>query len=115
MKNKFVKILMLTVVAGVLVINADAQRRSRTRGKSTTTPANDQQQQQQNNNAQPKYNPYGNTKIEMGPQVGGFNDSIKKSMRNDGAVERSTFKDRIPLPYEHLRADDALFMERVWR
>lgn len=106
---------MLTVVAGVLVINADAQRRSRTRGKSTTTPANDQQQQQQNNNAQPKYNPYGNTKIEMGPQVGGFNDSIKKSMRNDGAVERSTFKDRIPLPYEHLRADDALFMERVWR
>lgn len=119
MKNKFVKILMLTVVVSLLAANADAQRRSRTRGKkpTTTTPAEDQQQtqQQQNNNVQPKYNPYGNTPIEMGPQVGGFNDSIKKSMRNDGAVERSVFKDRIPLPYEHLRADDALFMERVWR
>src|SRR6188474_1523045 len=116
MKNKFVKILMLIVVSGVLVINADAQRRSRTRGKTTTAPATDtQQQQQQNNNAQPKYNPYGNTPIEKGVQVGGFNDSIKKSMRNDGAVERSAFKDRIPLSYENLRADDALFMERVWR
>jgi len=117
MKNKFVKILMLTVVCGVLMINADAQRRSRTRANSGNTkkPTDTQQQQQQNNNAQPKYNPYGNTPIEKGVQVGGFNDSIKKSMRNDGAVERSAFKDRIPLSYENLRADDALFMERVWR
>jgi len=117
MKNKFVKILMLTVLCGVLMINADAQRRSRTRANSGNTkkPTDTQQQQQQNNNAQPKYNPYGNTPIEKGVQVGGFNDSIKKSMRNDGAVERSAFKDRIPLSYENLRADDALFMERVWR
>ena len=88
MKNKFVKILMLTVVCGVLMINADAQRRSRTRANSGNTkkPTDTQQQQQQNNNAQPKYNPYGNTPIEKGVQVGGFNDSIKKSMRNDGAV-----------------------------
>ncbi|MCW3118223.1 MAG: gldN, partial [Chitinophagaceae bacterium] len=74
-----------------------------------------QPQQQQNNNAATKYNPYGNTPIEVAPVTGGFNDTIRKSMRNDGAVERSVFKDRIPLAYEHLRADDALFMERVWR
>jgi gliding motility associated protien GldN len=116
MKNKFVKILMLTVVCGTIMVNADAQRRSRTRSNSgNTQKPKDNQQQQQNNNTQPKYNPYGNTPIEVAPQVGGFNDSIKKSMRNDGAVERSAFKDRIPLPYENLRADDALFMERVWR
>ncbi|MGC4035723.1 MAG: gliding motility protein GldN [Chitinophagaceae bacterium] len=114
MKNKFVKILLLTVVCGVVVVNAEAQRKGRKR-TTTTQPDNSQQQQQQNNNAAPKYNPYGNAKIEMAPQLGGFNDSIKKSMRNDGAVERSAFKDRIPLPYENLRADDALFMERVWR
>jgi gliding motility associated protien GldN len=116
MKNKIVKIVTLTVVCGVLMLNADAQRRSRTRANTgKTQKPTTEQQQQQNNNAQPKYNPYGNTPIEMGPQVGGFNDSIKKSMRNDGAVERSAFKERIPLAYENLRADDALFMERVWR
>jgi gliding motility associated protien GldN len=93
-----------------------AQRKPRKRTGTTTTPdKTTQPQQQQNNNAGVKYNPYGNTPIEVAPQVGGFNDTIKKSMRNDGAVERTVFKDRIPLAYEHLRADDALFMERVWR
>ncbi|MEJ0103101.1 MAG: gliding motility protein GldN [Bacteroidota bacterium] len=115
MKNKLVKILLLTVIAGSLVINADAQRRSRTRSNTTKPDNTKQQQQQQNNNAQPKYNPYGNTPIEMAPQSGGFNDTIKKSMRNDGAVEKAVFRDRTPLPYENLRADDALFTERVWR
>jgi gliding motility associated protien GldN len=113
MKNKLVKILLLTIVCGSMTMNVDAQRKARKR--STTTQATDTKQQQQNNNAQPKYNPYGNTPIEKAPQQGGFNDTIKKSMRNDGAVEKTVFKDRIPLPYENLRPDDALFMERVWR
>jgi gliding motility associated protien GldN len=117
MNRKFVKFILLAVVTGLVVTSADAQRTRRKRGSTTGTQQTDagQQQQQQNNNAAPKYNPYGNTPIEMAPQTGGFNDTIKKSMRNDGAVERSVFKDRIPLPYEHLRADDALFMERIWR
>src|ERR1700733_11909975 len=113
MKNKLVKILLLTIVCGSMTMNVDAQRKARKR--STTTQPTDTKQQQQNNNAQPKYNPYGNTPIEKAPQTGGFNDTIKKSMRNDGAVEKTVFKDRIPLPYENLRPDDALFMERVWR
>lgn len=117
MNRKFVKFILLVVVTGLIASSADAQRTSRRRRSTTTTPQTDagQQEQQQNNNAAPKYNPYGNTPIEMAPQTSGFNDTIRKSMRNDGAVERSVFKDRIPLPYEHLRADDALFMERVWR
>ncbi|MES1216747.1 MAG: gliding motility protein GldN [Bacteroidota bacterium] len=115
--NKFIKILLLVIVTGSLATNVDAQRKPRKRPASTTTTPDKsgQQQQQQNNNAGVKYNPYGNTPIEVAPVTGGFNDTIKKSMRNDGAVERSVFKDRIPLAYEHLRADDALFMERVWR
>lgn len=115
MRNKSLKILLLVVVAGSLVTTADAQRKQRKRSGTTTTDKTTQPQQQQNNNAGVKYNPYGNTPIEVAPQVGGFNDTIKKSMRNDGAVERSAFKDRIPLAYENLRADDALFLERVWR
>ena len=43
---------------------------------------------------------------------------IKKvlpSLRPDEAVETSTLRDRTPLPYENLRADDALFRHKVWR
>jgi gliding motility associated protien GldN len=40
---------------------------------------------------------------------------IRKSLRPDEAVETSTLKDRTPLPYENLRADDALFRHKIWR
>ena len=40
---------------------------------------------------------------------------VKKSLRPDEAVETSTLKDRTPLPYENLRADDALFRHKIWR
>jgi gliding motility associated protien GldN len=40
---------------------------------------------------------------------------IKKSLRNDNAIERNLVKDRIPLAYEHIREDDAVYMQRVWR
>jgi gliding motility associated protien GldN len=48
------------------------------------------------------------------------NDSlpIKKvlpSLRPDEAVETSTLRDRTPLPYENLRADDALYRHKIWR
>jgi gliding motility associated protien GldN len=50
----------------------------------------------------------------MAPTVGGFNDTAKKSLRVDGAFEK-TINERTPLPYEDLRKDDALYSERVWR
>ncbi len=40
---------------------------------------------------------------------------IKKSLRPDEAVETSTLNDRVPLPYEHLRADDAVYRHKIWR
>jgi gliding motility associated protien GldN len=105
-----------------MTLSADAQRRGRTtRGNTTTPPASNNQPgqptQQTNNNQQPTgYNPYGNLPIEAAPtSAGGFNDTIKRSLRNDAAYEKSSMKDRTPLPYDHLRADDALFTERVWR
>jgi len=112
---------MFLSMLAIISSNADAQRRSRTTRNQNTTPAKDTVPQQQNvqQNTNPsnvvKYSPYGNTPIEMAPQTGGFNDTIKKSLRNDGATERNMFKERTPLAYEHLRADDALFIERVWR
>jgi gliding motility associated protien GldN len=40
---------------------------------------------------------------------------IKKSLRNDNAIERNLVRDRAPLAYEHIREDDAVYMQRVWR
>lgn len=125
MKNYFKLILPLLLLC-VSVISAEGQRRGRN-GRSgntgnPTTPATNPADTSKNpvnqvtNNAPTPtgYNPYGNVPIEMGPVSGGFNDTIKRSMRMDGAYER-VLSNRNPLDYEFLRADDALFTERVWR
>ncbi len=104
----------LVVVFASLLINAEAQRSGRRR---TTTPAGNNQQttQQQNNNTQPSnYNPYGNIPIVV-DSSGVSDTAVKKSLRNDNAFDKSSLNARTPLPYEHLRADDALFAEKVWR
>jgi gliding motility associated protien GldN len=48
------------------------------------------------------------------------NDSLpikmaKPSLRPDEAVETSALRDRTPLAYEHLRADDAVYRHKIWR
>ncbi|HQX74351.1 MAG TPA: gliding motility protein GldN [Chitinophagaceae bacterium] len=40
---------------------------------------------------------------------------IKKSLRPDEAVETTMLKDRTPLVYENLRADDAIYRHKIWR
>src|SRR5678815_4024855 len=121
MKYKILKFSVLAA-AMMIMVSAEAQRgrgrtqRSGTNPAADTTKPNQQSVQQNTNPANvQKYNPYGNIPIEMAPQSGGFNDTTKASLRRDAAVERSMFKDRIPLDYEFLRADDALYTQRVWR
>ena len=45
----------------------------------------------------------------------GIGDSIAPSLRTDNAIDRQLVKDRTPLPYEHIREDDAVYKQRVWR
>jgi gliding motility associated protien GldN len=99
--------------------DANAQRRRRTtRTDSTTTnpttpTTNPTQQVQQNNNAAPNY---GNVPIVVAPPAAGsISDTPRISRRIDAAVDKGVLRDRIPLAYEHLRWDDALYTERVWR
>ncbi len=40
---------------------------------------------------------------------------VKPSLRSDEAVETKNIKDRTPLAYEHLRADDAIYRHKIWR
>ena len=51
--------------------------------------------------------------------VGGFNANNKRSLRNNYAFfsesnKRKGVQERLPLPYENLREEDALFSEFVW-
>ena len=121
MRNNFLKYLMLCTVMLAMADTADAQvRRGRGRGTTPATQAPDTTQQQTvqqnvNTGTAGKYDPFGNLPIQKSVQTGGFNDTIKRSLRNDGATQRSMFKERIPLEYEFLRADDALYTQRVWR
>ncbi len=118
---KFVKFGICLMVAGLLVTQADAQRTGR-RGRNNNNNTNNPTQpvdttgpQQVNNVTNPaKYDPYGNLPIKI--DSSGLTDTIvKRSLRNDNAFDKSSLTSRIPLPYEYLRWDDALFAEKVWR
>ena len=114
MKGRIIKVGMLMVLFGFIVEDASAQRRARRRTETTTE--QQQQQQENNNTTAPTYNAYGNIPIRVDSSGGGYNDSVvKKSLRPDAAFDKDFVTDRTPLPYEHLRWDDALFAEKVWR
>jgi len=114
MNNRMIKVCFLLVFTA-LVTDAAAQRAPRRRAGTTTQPPATGEQQQNNDVKPPSgYNPYGNIPIIV--DTSGVNDgSVKKSLRNDNAFDKSAINDRTPLPYEHLRWDDALFAEKVWR
>ena len=45
----------------------------------------------------------------------GIGDSVAPSLRSDNTIDRNLVKDRTPLAYEHIREDDAVYKQRVWR
>ncbi len=115
MKSYVVKGCLVAVFAALLVSDAEAQRSGRRRTTNPPAGNNQQTNQQVNNTTQPSgYNPYGNIPIVI-DSSGVSDTTVKKSLRNDNAFDKSSLNARTPLPYEHLRADDALFAEKVWR
>src|SRR5436190_9405427 len=114
MKRLMVKSSLVGLAVALIAVNADAQRSGKKRNQQNN-PQNQTQQQSTNNNAQPSgYNPYGNIPIRVDTS-GVTDNTVKKSLRNDNAFDKSGLMERTPLPYEHLRWDDALFAEKVWR
>lgn len=69
-----------------------------------------------NNQQQPSNQPQANIPIVVVPSTGNSAmDTVKPSLRNDASIERNLIKDRQPLAYEHIREDDAVYRQRVWR
>jgi gliding motility associated protien GldN len=116
MKRLMVKSSLVGLAVALIAMNADAQRSGKKRNQqSNPNPQNQTQQQSVNDNKQPSgYNPYGNIPIVVDTS-GVTDNTVKKSLRNDNAFDKTGLMERTPLPYEHLRWDDALFAEKVWR
>lgn len=119
MKSNILKFCFVCLAVASIAVDADAQRGRTRRGGGGNPPATGgQTESEQNNvNRQPSgYNPYGNIPIEVDSSSTGTGDmNGKKSLRPDAAFDKSFINDRTPLPYEHLRWDDALYAEKVWR
>ncbi len=118
MKHIVVKSCLSLSLIALLAISADAQRSGRRRGGGTTPTTNPadttRPNVQQNNNTAPvNYNPTANIPIVYDTASAQMDN--KKSLRNENAFDKSSLTQRTPLPYEHLRWDDALFAEKVWR
>jgi len=113
MKHVALKSCLLIGLVVLVAADAGAQRAGRRRPGSTP-PATNQPTTTTNQTQAPAYNPYGNVPIEV--DSSGVTDSaVKKSLRIDNAYDKSSISARTPLVYEHLRADDALYAEKVWR
>lgn len=114
MKNRIIKLALLTVILGGFFQVADAQTKKRTSTKRTTT-----------NRTKPAAEvapaaavaPAQDVKPASDTMVLNLsgNNGVRKSLRNDNAIELNLVKDRMPLAYEHIREDDAVYRQRVWR
>lgn len=111
MKKIFSKSLIACLCIGLVHLSAEVQaQRTSTKRKATTAVANTKQ-----NVAAAAV-----ADTVVVPQPEPIPDSLpipaaKKSLRNDAAVEQNLLKERTPLPYEHIREDDAVYRQRIWR
>jgi gliding motility associated protien GldN len=110
MKNRIIKFCFLALVLVSIAGTADAQAK-RSAKKRTTAKKNT------NKSAQTAVTTLAKDTVKPAPlpdpelNLG----VIKKSLRNDDAIERNLVKERTPLPYEHIREDDAVYRQRLWR
>jgi gliding motility associated protien GldN len=118
MKKHFIRLCLLALVFSAVAGAADAQTtptKKRTVKRKTTAAATKKKGTTKNQ--------AGNTAVvapkdTTKPAV--LEADIKlpdplRSLRNDAIIERNLVKDRTPLPYEHIREDDAVYRQRVWQ
>jgi len=115
MKSQMLRFLLLAVVFCGIANMADAQKRKSTkRTAKTKTKAKVQSggvgSVDTTASVQAPPPPEPEKKKDTLPVI-----KVRPSLRPDEAVETVALKDRSPLAYEHLRADDAVYRHRLWR
>lgn len=118
MKWKFAKYALLVVAFGMTINIVDAQTRKKSTRKTTasakkkTTTKKTQGNVSNDNLGVAKQD----TMVVKAPKPDPIKmDTMRKSLRNDNAIEKNLVKDRTPLAYENIREDDAIYREKVWR
>jgi gliding motility associated protien GldN len=116
MKNRIIKLCLLLTVMAFTASTVDAQARKKPVRKKAVRTAKKSTANRSRNKptaavAAPPVDTVKPAPVEAKLDI----PPIKKSLRNDNAIERNLVKDRIPLAYEHIREDDAVYMQRVWR
>ena len=97
---------------GFLVESADAQQKRPTKKRTTTKKATTNKAKNTSNAALTAAPPKDTIKA---PVADLKIEDPRPSLRNDNAIQRNLVKDRTPLDYEHIREDDATYIQRVWR
>jgi gliding motility associated protien GldN len=112
------------IVVGFVAFLAGETNAQRTPKRRNTNPTTNNgnnnggtgtENQTNNNTGAPTYNPNINNVPIVYDTAGSGSGTVLPSLRNDNAFDKSGVSARIPLIYEHLRWDDALYAEKVWR
>jgi gliding motility associated protien GldN len=114
MKKHFIRLCLLAVVVALAAGPVDAQTTKRTAKKKTakkTTTTKNKAAASSAAIAPPKDTVKPAVVLEADIKL----DTPRRSLRNDAIIERNLVKDRTPLVYEHIREDDAVYRQRVWR
>ena len=116
MNSRFIKVGLLALMTA-LMVSATVDAQTRNSKKKTTKPAAKKSntiKNNANNNAQVAPPPKDTTPaVVLKAEI--KLDTIRKSLRPDDIIERGLVKDRTPLAYEHIREDDAVYRQRLWR
>ncbi len=120
MKKRYFKYFLLAICLGIFVNVAEAQTKKKSTAKrSSTRRSTSSKTKAKIQPTTPQVDTVAVAAVAPPPPAV-FNDSlpikqVKKSLRPDEAVETTMLKDRTPLPYENLRADDAMYRHKIWR
>ncbi|HTL07896.1 MAG TPA: gliding motility protein GldN [Chitinophagaceae bacterium] len=114
MKNRIIKLCLLVTVLALCAGNADAQTNKKRTAKKRTT-AKKSTNKNAGNATATIAAPAKDTTKPVAPDPELNLGVIRKSLRNDDAIERNLVKERTPLAYEHIREDDAVYRQRLWR
>ncbi|WEK36445.1 MAG: gliding motility protein GldN [Candidatus Pseudobacter hemicellulosilyticus] len=117
MKTRIIRLCLLLTVLAFAGYSADAQTKPNRKKtvRKTTTPKGGSSNRTDNTANPAAMAPPKDTVKPAPPEVDIQIAPVKTSLRNDNAIDRNLVKDRTPLAYEHLREDDAAYIQRIWR
>jgi len=115
MKKRFIRLSLLTVVIAMALGTVQAQAPA-ARKKTKRSTVKKKTNTNKNSAANTTVVPPKDTVKPVQEFIADIKlDTPRKSLRNDASIELQLVKDRTPLAYEHIREDDAVYRQRVWR